>query len=83
MGGQGSPGICHVCGRPVAPGEAFVSIGPTDWNDPSKPKFKRWVPAEEEIHGWTPFVVAHAGCFARDEGSDALNALIDEARHSR
>jgi hypothetical protein len=57
-----------------------VNIGPTDWNDPDKPKSKRYVPEGTDIHGWTPFVVAHPECFARDEGVEVLRGLIDAAQ---
>jgi hypothetical protein len=29
----------------------------------------RWVPVGDDIHGWTPFVLAHPICFGREEGS--------------
>lgn len=77
--GQGSPGVCHVCGRAIAPDGAFVHIGPTDWTDPSKPKTKRFVAEGTDIHGWTPFVVAHPECFAHEEGDEVLRALIAAA----
>jgi hypothetical protein len=73
-----SIGTCHVCGLDVTYGSSFVNIGPTDWNDPGKEQSKRWVPADEDIHGWTPFVVAHPVCFVQDEGVAALVALVDD-----
>lgn len=75
MRGQGSPGICDRCGQAVEPYAAFISIGPTDWTDPAKPKAHRWVPEGTDIHGWTPFVVEHPQCFAQANGEDALDRL--------
>lgn len=79
MTGQGSPGRCHLCGEDVQADAAFVNIGPTDWNDPAKPKSKWYVAEGTDIHGWTPFVVAHPDCFARDEGDEELRRLIEAA----
>lgn len=76
---QGSPGICHVYGRGIQPDTAFVNVGPTDWNDSSKPQAARFVRERTDIHGWTPFVVAHPECFAQTEGQDALDALLGGA----
>jgi hypothetical protein len=59
----------------VQPDAAFVNIGPTDWNDPSKPRSTRFVPQGTDIHGWSPFVVAHPACFALTEGQEAFDAL--------
>jgi hypothetical protein len=73
--GHGSPGVRHVCGREVEPDAAFVNIGPTDWNDPSKPRATRLVPPGTDIHGWSPFVAAHPDCFAQTEDQGALAAL--------
>jgi hypothetical protein len=56
-------GICDLCGQAVRPGEGFVNIGPTDWTDPSKPRSQQWVAPGTDIHGWSPFVVEHPGCF--------------------
>ena len=56
-----------------------MNIGPTDWLDATRPKSKRFILPGTDIHGWTPFVVAHPACFALDEGPNALNALIDAA----
>jgi hypothetical protein len=75
VGGQGSPGVCDICGRPVEPDTAFVNIGATDWTDPSIPRFQRFVPAGSEIHGWSPFVVEHPECFSHVNGPDALDLL--------
>ena len=72
-------GVCDVCGQPVAAGSSFINTGPTDWNDPSKPKSQRWVPADEDIHGWSPFVLTHPICFAGETGLAALVALVDES----
>lgn len=77
VSGQGSPGICDICGRAVEANGAFVNIGPTDWSDPSKPKSRRWVPAGTDIHGWTPFVGEHPPCFAEVNGQDAPHRQID------
>lgn len=71
--------MCHVCGQAIAPDAAFVDIGPTDWTDPSKPKAKRFVAEGTDIHGWTPFVVAHPECLAHEEGDEVLRALIAAA----
>lgn len=75
MSGQGSPGVCDICGQTVEPNAAFVNIGPTDQTDPSKPKPRRWVPAGTDIHGWTPFVVEHPSCFVGVNGQAALEEL--------
>lgn len=76
MTGQGSPGVCHLCGQAVLPDAAFVNIGPTDWNDPSKARSTHFVPEGTDIHGWSPFVVAHPDCFARTDGQEALDGLM-------
>ena len=81
--GQGSVGPCALCGLTIEASSAFVNIDPTNWNDPSAPKSKRWVPPDTDIHGWTPFVVTHPECFARDEGADALAALVANAHPDR
>jgi hypothetical protein len=60
-------------------GASFVDTGPTDHNDPSAPRSVRWVPVDEDIHGWTPFVIAHPACFAREQGVEALVNLVDES----
>lgn len=75
VSGEGSPGICDICGLPIDSGTGFVNIGPTDWTDPSKPKSRRWVPAGSDIHGWTPFVVEHPSCFVSINGQAALDDL--------
>jgi hypothetical protein len=72
-------GACSVCGEEIAFGAAFISIGPTDWHDPEKPKSERWVPVDEDIHGWSPFVTMHPACYARQEGIDKLLRLVDES----
>lgn len=79
MPGQGSVGPCHVCGANIEPDAAFVNIGPTDRNDPDRPTKKRFVREGTDIHGWSPFVVAHPTCFAQLEGEAALDALIASA----
>ncbi len=75
--------MCHICEQEIPPDAAFVNIGPTDWNDPTRPKSMRYVPAGTDIHGWTPFVVAHPACFAEQEGSDVLSILIEKAADGR
>ena len=82
MSSQGSPGKCTFCGTPVAPMAEFVSIGPTDWNDPTRPKSRRWVPAGTDIHAGTPFVVAHGSCYSAAEGAEDLARLIEDAGRS-
>lgn len=81
--GQGSPGQCHLCGEDVLPDAAFINIGPTDWTDPETPKSKRYIWEATDIHGWTPFVVAHPDCFARDKGEEELHRLIDLAERQQ
>lgn len=80
MAGQGSPGRCHACGERVLADAAFVDIGPTDIYDRNKPRAKRFVPAGTDIHGWTPFELAHPECFKANEGAETLRALIDASR---
>ncbi len=72
-------GACSVCGRPVNAGAAFVNIGPTDWADPRKTRTKRFIPVDEDIHGWSPFVLNHPACYASENGLDALLRLVDES----
>jgi hypothetical protein len=72
-------GMCDVCGRPVTAGSSFINTGPTDWSDPSKPKTQRWVPADEDMHGRTPFVMTHPACFVSGAGVASLVALVDES----
>ncbi len=72
-------GICSVCGQPVLQGAAFVNIGPTDSADPAKPRRVRYVPVDEDIHGWSPFVLNHPACYASEYGLDALLRLVDES----
>jgi hypothetical protein len=72
-------GVCSVCGQQVAVGAAFINIGPTDPHDPDKPKSERWVPVDEDIHGWSPFVIVHPACYARQEGVEKLVGLVDES----
>lgn len=71
--------VCHICGRKVSFGASFISIGPSDQIDPSKPRSLRWIPVDEEIHGWSPFVVAHPMCFAEAEGFETVIGLVDES----
>jgi hypothetical protein len=61
-------GVCDICGTAIASRSAFVNTGPTDRDDPDKPKTRSWVAADTEIHGWTPFVLTHPVCFADREG---------------
>jgi len=51
-------------------GAAFVAIAP---QDAPEPRF-RYVPADTDIHGWSPFVIAHPECFARSDGDAVLAA---------
>ena len=72
-------GICSVCGQQVLLGAAFINIGPTDPHDLDEPKSERWVPVDEDIHGWSPFVIVHPTCYARQEGVEKLVGLVDES----
>ena len=72
-------GVCSICGREVPLGASFISIGPSDQIDPSKPRSLRWIPVDEAIHGWSPFVVAHPMCFAEAEGFETVIGLVDES----
>jgi hypothetical protein len=72
-------GVCSVCGQQVAFGAAFINVGPTDPHDPDKPKSERWVPLDEDIHGWSTFVIIHPVCYARQEGVEKLVGLVDES----
>jgi len=74
-----SLGACSICGEDVQQGASFINTGPTDSNDPTKPKSLRWVPVDEDIHGWSPFVISHPACFAREAGAEALMKLVDES----
>jgi hypothetical protein len=80
MSGQGSPGLCNYCQEQIEPNAAFVNIGPTDWNDPEQPTSRSFVPQGTEIHGWSPFVVAHPDCYAAEEGPDELLRLVEASR---
>lgn len=70
-------GPCAVCGRPIAAMSSFVDTGPTDPADPDKAPYEKWVPADEDIHGWTPFVLKHPACYASERGVQALVELVD------
>src|SRR3546814_19044594 len=70
MPGQGSPGRCRSCQQMIEPDAPFVSNGPTDWNDPTKPRSMRFIPPQTEINGWTPFEVEHPHCFVQVHGED-------------
>jgi hypothetical protein len=72
-------GPCGVCGHDITSGSAFINIGPTDLNVPDKPKYVRWVPVDEDIHGWSPFVTMHPACYAQQEGIERLLRLVDES----
>jgi hypothetical protein len=63
----------------IEPDAAFVNIGPTDWNDPTKPRSMRFVPPRTDIHAWTPFEVEHPDCFVRENGEDAVSELVKKA----
>ena len=75
-------GVCSICGREVSLGASFVNTVPTDWNEQTKPRSLRFVPIDEDIHGGTPFVIAHPTCFAREQGVEALVHLVDESHRS-
>ena len=68
-----------LCGKPVPLGESFINTGPTDWNDPGVPPSVAWVPVETDIHGWSPFVVAHPPCWAKEHSAEDLTMLVDES----
>jgi len=72
-------GVCAICAREIATGASFVDTGPTDSKEPSKARSVRWIPVDEDIHGWTPFEIAHPGCWASVHGVEALVALVDES----
>lgn len=74
-----SIGKCSVCGKDVNYGESFVDTHPTDSREPWKERQARWVPVDEDIHGWSPFEIAHPACHAREHGVDALVKLVDES----
>lgn len=77
-----SLGVCQFCGRPVQIRASFVHTGPTDPTDPAKPRRERFVPVDEDIHGWTPFVMSHPTCYAHERGVDALLDLVDQSHRS-
>jgi hypothetical protein len=72
-------GICSICGLAVASGESFINTGPTDWNDPTKQPSVMWVPVDADIHGWSPFVLNHPACWAREHPIGDLVALVDDS----
>jgi hypothetical protein len=72
-------GVCSVFGQGVLVGEAFIDTGPTDWNDPIKKPSVTWVPVATDIHGWSPFVVAHPACWAREHSIEDLVLHVDES----
>lgn len=71
-------GVCQFCGKPLPLEISFVESGPTNCVVSSKPRHEKWVPVEEAIHGWEPFVVSHPVCYAKAHGVAALVALVDE-----
>lgn len=74
-----SIGPCSACGKPIAFGASFIDISPTDQSDRDKPRAARWIPVDEDIHGWSPFEIQHPACFAEHAGIERLIALIDES----
>ena len=74
-----SIGPCSACGKPIAFGASFVNISPTDYSDRDKPRAARWIPVDEDIHGWSPFETQHPACFADHAGIERLIALVDES----
>jgi len=66
-------------GSDVAFGSSFINIGATDSKDPTAPRSVRFVPVDEDIHGWSPFELVHPTCFARQYGVDKLVSLIDDS----
>jgi hypothetical protein len=39
----------------------------------------RFVPVDEDIHGWSPFELVHPTCFARQFGVEKLVSLVDDS----
>jgi hypothetical protein len=74
-----SIGPCSTCGQPIEVGASFIDIGPTDYSDPDTPRRVRWVPVDEDIHGWTPFEIQHPRCFAQTVSLEQLVAAVDES----
>ena len=72
-------GPCSFCGTSIPFRASFVDTHPTDSKEPWKPRTSRWVPVDEDVHGWTPFEIAHPACFAREHGVAALVELVDES----
>jgi hypothetical protein len=72
-------GVCQFCGLPVPLRSSFVNTGPADMNDPAKPRSEKFVPVDEDIHGWSPWVVSHPCCYASERGVEALVALVDKS----
>src|SRR6476620_11617641 len=72
-------GVCDLCGQTIPLGSSFINVGPTDRRDPDRPKALRFVPVDEDIHGWTPFVVEHPACFAATHGVVAVLQLVDDS----
>ena len=72
-------GVCSICGKGVPVGESFINTGPTDWNDPNRPPSVAWIPVDTDIHGWTPFVLAHPTCWTGEHSVEELAVLVDES----
>jgi hypothetical protein len=72
-------GNCAICGKDLAVGSSFVDTHSTDSKEPWNPRTVRWVPVDTDIHGWTPFEIAHPVCWADVHGVDALVDLVDES----
>jgi hypothetical protein len=72
-------GNCAICSTEIAISASFIDTGPTDSKEPWKPRSVRWVPADEDVHGWTPFEIAHPVCWASVHGVHALVNLVDES----
>ena len=63
-------------------GASFVDISATDDSDRAKPRATRWIPVDEDIHGWSPLEMQHPSCFADHAGIERLIALVDESHRS-
>ncbi len=56
---------------------SFIDTGPNDNQDADKPPYEHWVPVDEDIHGWAPFVLTHPTCYASRRGVQALVDLVN------
>ena len=74
-----SIGPCSLCGKPIAFGASFVNISPTDYYNQDKPRAAKWIPVDEDIHGWSPFEIQHPACFADQSGIERLIELVDQS----